>query len=105
MHYVVLTIAFLATGAFYRAAIRAGFHPGKSASLPILALCIMFGLEWIGIHLINSNWVRARTSWQSRGMIELMLHIFLLLVYLMFIRRNWLVLQAAQSNSSVNDHL
>lgn len=102
--YLLVFVAFVSTMGFYRRAKAVGMHPGKMASIPFIAwgLLVLFeialgiavGLICIGLGA--SDWVISTML----GMLE----IFIMLAYLLLIRRYWLWLsyaKAAEQNSKL----
>jgi len=89
---LLLIVAFLSTPAFYVSAKRLSYHPGRAASLPFLAI----GLLLIADYLI-SPLILASLDWlvSSLAITQIILYaynVFLVLIYLTFISRNWAAL-------------
>ena len=90
---LLLTIvALLSTIAFYQRGKQIGISPGRAASLPFFVLGIFLVVGFVGAHLIDYLDRSTNVSSTTLLTVAWMFNLFLILAYLKFIHRNWLVL-------------
>lgn len=87
-----MILALIATTAFYRQAKVLNAHPGRAASVPFVAA----GLFLI-VGYFTSFALSKLAAWSGVGpgtvrIMAFMADLFLILAYLLLIRRNWLAL-------------
>ena len=94
---IVVIVAFIATTAFYAKAKRLGLHPGRAGMLPFIALGLFLIFSFVANVAISQMLTYAQPSETIERSIWLMFNAFILLSYLMFIRKNWHALLARSS--------
>lgn len=98
---LILIVALISTTAFYRQAKAVNVHPGKAASVPFIAAGLFLIAGWCISFALNAFATRVEISPASVRMMGLMANVFLVLAYLLLIRRNWFALTAtAKTNES-----
>lgn len=89
---LIVIVALITTGAFYRRAKLVGVHPGKAASVPFMAAGIALALAYLASLAIARIAVATHASAFTLNAVNIMLNVFVLLAYLTLIQRNWLAL-------------
>lgn len=101
--YLIAIVALIATSAFYCRAKCAGLHPGKAASVPFIAAGILFGCAYLASIGIAKIATATNASPFTVNAVEFMLNVFLLLAYLMVIRKNWIALVRASEMAKIGE--
>lgn len=92
---LMIIVAAIATTAFYRRANSLGLSPGRAASLPFIVVGIFLVIAFLAARLIEYLAVRIPLGDGTVKSIALTFDILMVLGYLIFIRRNWNVLNSA----------
>lgn len=96
---LILIIAFLATGKFYRTAKIAGLHPGRAASVPFVNAGVVFLVGWLGNAACTALFAAMPVKQSTQTLIGFAFDLFLILVYLVVIGQNWRALENAAATA------
>lgn len=86
---LIVTTAFIATGAFFREAQRVGIHPGKAASVPFLNASILLSFSLVASHCLSGLSYAFEASPQVEYFIGLMLNLMILCLFFRSISLSW----------------
>lgn len=92
---LLLVVALISTPAFYTAAKRHGLHPGKLASLPFFGLGILLIVNYLVSLVLQTTLDYVVTTPTTKTLIVAAYNLFIVLVYLVFIRHIWKTLSGA----------
>ena len=93
---LIVIVAFVATVSFFRRAKEIGLHPGKTASVPFIAAGAMIATTYISAVGMGRFFATIGVSADIAGWIGFSMDWFLILAYLVFIKRNWDILSTRQ---------
>ena len=100
---LIVIVALIATGAFYRRAKHIGIHPGKAASIPFIAAGIALLIAYLASLGIARLAGAAQASPFTVRVVVIMLNLFVLLAYMTVIRRNWAAMEQASPAARADD--
>ena len=86
---LLLAVAFFSTSSFYSEAKQRGHHPGKAASLPLLTLCLLLIVDYFTSPLLATALDASGASYTACLIAAFSYNVFLICIYLAFIRENW----------------
>lgn len=86
---LILIVAFIATRQFYKAAKLRGSHPGKAASVPIIAACVLLIADKFASPMLLAVMESVGVSEVTCGIIATGYNFLLVLIYLVYLRKNW----------------
>jgi hypothetical protein len=100
---LIVIIAFIATVGFFRRAKEIGIHPGKAASVPFIAAGLMIAVTYLSALVIGRLFSVINFSMESARWFGFAMDLFLVLAYLIFIKRNWDILCAVDFRDPASD--
>ena len=100
---LIVIIAFIATVGFFRRAKEIGIHPGKAASVPFIAAGVMIAVTYLSALVIGRLFSFSNFSMESARWFGFAMDLFLVLAYLIFIKRNWDILCAVDFRGPASD--
>ena len=89
---LLAVVALISTGAFFRTSRRNGHHPCKTASLPFLALGIVIAANYLTLPMLERLLSQTVSSAGINTLISFAYNIFVICLYLVFIRHVWRIL-------------
>jgi hypothetical protein len=97
---LIVILALIATTAFYRQALARHVHPGKAASVPFVTAGLFLIAGYCTSFALNkfAEWTDAAPT--TVRIMSLMANFFLILAYLLLVRRNWLALTTESHTDS-----
>jgi len=90
---LILVTAFLSTIGFYRQAKRVGVHPGKAASVPLIAAMLMLLFVHLSGLVIEHGIRPAREFGKTGEWFQSAINLAVMLTYFFLFKRNWMMLQ------------
>ncbi len=85
---LLVVIAFVSTGSFFRIAREHGSHPGRAASTPIVGLAAVLITNHFASKLLTMALARFEVAVNFQSTILFIYSLFLILAYLVFLRKN-----------------
>ena len=86
---LIVIVAFIATVGFFRRAKEIGIHPGKAARVPFIAAGVMVAVTYLSAVVTGRLFSAMHVSVETARLFGFAMDWFLVLAYVLFIKRNW----------------